>query len=430
MQLGLAHMVFPGAGYSRFSHCLGVCHVSGRILSALKAGSVSITDEEVVRYRLAGLLHDVGHYPFSHATEDALSRYFASQLIEGGAGEGGPPKTWWDHEALGKAILQSDEELASVLTNAGIAPEEIYKIFTREKPPRFSNLISSDLDADRIDYLMRTAHFTGLPYGTVDLDYLLAHLVLDNENQICVHPKALRTVEHFLLARYFDFQQVSYHKTVAGLELVLKDVLRALLDEGYLKVSAAEVKVQIANGSWVYMDDVQAMQLIREHAKASLDPVRRQKADVILRRRPPKQIAFIERLASRDDDEKNRFLGERQQVIERVKKWASDFGIHDDLWYVWHKSGQALTKIGSRIPVSAAGREDTEELIVQAIRVLSPDGSSKPLMEVKRSLINALADKALYTLRVYVVLATEDEEKKRDAITKRVRDDLKHFEWL
>lgn len=90
-QLGLANMVFPGADYSRFSHCLGVCHVTGRILDALntkRPGIISPAEQD--RYRLAGLLHDVGHYPFSHATEDALKDHFSAKLLEPASGASDP----------------------------------------------------------------------------------------------------------------------------------------------------------------------------------------------------------------------------------------------------------------------------------------------------------------------------------------------------
>src|SRR5581483_10129364 len=154
----LAYMVFPSADYSRFSHSLGACHVTQRTIAALRKTGARISDEDVRLYRLAGLLHDVGHYPFSHAMEDAIKDHFAKQLF---AAPGGPPagattgggSKYLDHVSVGKEVLKGNAELNRVLTDAGFKPEDIYRIFAREQPPAFANLISSDLDADRIDYL-------------------------------------------------------------------------------------------------------------------------------------------------------------------------------------------------------------------------------------------------------------------------------------
>jgi HD superfamily phosphohydrolase len=184
------------------------------ILSALRKNGATITRDEIQLYRLAGLLHDVGHYPFSHAMEDALGDHFDALLIEDASPnpeigqaehELGDQARWFPHERVGKEVLTVDEELCSILKRFDIAASNVYAIFTREKPPEFANLVSSDLDADRIDYLLRTAHHTGLPYGSVDIRYLLSQLRLDRDNRICLRPKALRAADHFLIGRYFDY---------------------------------------------------------------------------------------------------------------------------------------------------------------------------------------------------------------------------------
>ena len=253
-QLGLAHLVFPAADYSRLSHCIGVTHVTGRILDSLiKHSEANLPGAEYRRYRLAGLLHDVGHYPFSHAFEEAVGNFYGdlsqmqvldhrtepdpaqSELPACSDPEAVEPL---DHEGVGQHLLGYDQEITAVLGEFDIEPSSIYAIFTRDPDqtgaiPPFANLISSDLDADRIDYLLRTAHHTGLPYGAVDIDYLLSQMRLDDDNNICLENSALRTVEHLLIGRYFDYQQVNFHKTVAALELVLKDIIKVLLEKAH-----------------------------------------------------------------------------------------------------------------------------------------------------------------------------------------------------
>ena len=267
-QLGLAHLVFPGAGYTRFEHSIGVCHVTGLILENLRGNRVcEIDDNEIQLYRLAGLLHDVGHYPFSHAMEDAIDNYYSAGL---GAGE--DPLEFHNHERVSKHVLRLNKELNGILIANQFSPERVFQIFNREQPatleqpPRFVNLVSSDLDADRLDYMMRTAHHTGLPYGSVDLAYLLSQLRIDDEQRLCFTSKSLRTADHFLLSRYFDYQQVAFHKTVASLEWILKDLLAALLKDREIDGSARWVEGAIESGAWEIFDDAAVIEKIRRLA--------------------------------------------------------------------------------------------------------------------------------------------------------------------
>ena len=432
-------MVFPGADYSRFSHSLGVCHITQRLISALKNIGISFSEEEQQQYRLAGLLHDVGHYPFSHAMEDAIAEYYSAVLLENvegsGSGDSVAKRESLDrpislnHESVGKEVLERNEELKSILVRFGHTPEDIYGIFAHEKPnSRFANLISSDLDADRIDYLLRTARHTGLSYGAVDLGYLLGQLRVDGEQKICIHPKALRTADHFLLGRYFDYQQVVFNKTVAALECVLRDVIRALLQYGLLDGRTSEIRARINSDSWSQFDDASILQLIRSLIDGTGDQIVKAKGESILLRRPPKLVANVERLTNRDIDSKALAL-EKQLVLEHKKQWAQHFGISEDLWYIW-ESAIELTKIGPRIPISALATYDSEpDKARQAIRVYNPrNKSSISIMEEPRSLMSVLSDRALYALRVYVLLP-KDYEGRRQEIEDYIRNDLHTVEW-
>ena len=211
----------------------------GKTLKALTDGGFPVTKRDTIRYRLAALLHDVGHYPFSHAMEEAVKDYYIGQYIVADDSSPAPDlqdEQPFEHERVGKEVLLRDCELREILSSEGFSPEDISSIFIheehKEEQRKLANLLSSDLDSDRIDYLLRTAHHTGLPYGSVDLDYILSQLKGDSAGNICLSSKAMRAADHFLLSRYFDYQQVAYHKTVVGLELLLKDVLKALLTEG------------------------------------------------------------------------------------------------------------------------------------------------------------------------------------------------------
>jgi uncharacterized protein len=416
-QLGLAYYVYPSADYSRFSHSLGVCHVTGQILSALRDGGVQIDDAEMQRYRLAALFHDVGHYPFSHATEIAIKNHFSAQLyrpqseLELGPGCEPPLEKYFMHERLGKEVLVQDPSIQKCLSRARIDPRDIYSIFLREDPPRFSNLISSDLDADRIDYLLRTSHHTGLPYGHVDIKYLLAQMRVDSANRICVTAKALQTAEHLLLCRYFDYRRSNYHKAVAAFELVLKDIIEELLRDGLLEASAASVSARIRDGRWASFDDAEIMRLIAALAQRGGPPVVKQKADSLLLRQSPKLICEVEYFAGRGEDEKRNYRLQMRTVRDLLDAAARKFGIDRSLWYAWEQPGMPLTKVGPNVPVSSAYANEEEgesDRFQQLIRILEPDGrNSHPIVEIRQSLMSVLSSQAWYGLRIYVLLSPE-----------------------
>lgn len=434
--LGLAHLVFPTAGYSRFSHSIGVCHTTKLLLETLcRLKKVEISDAEIQLYRLAALLHDIGHYPFSHVMEQAIKNHYSSLMIKNISSHARVSKVeerFFNHERVGKEVLLRDAELKKIFSKYSIDPRDAYSIFMREAPPRFTNLVSSDLDADRIDYLLRTSHHTGLPYGFIDYHYFLSQMRLDRKNRVCLTSKAMHTAEHFLLGRYFDYLQVTFHKTIAALELVLKDVIEALLQNGNVNCSASWVANAIKSRKWGDFDDSCILKEILKMSKeTSTNPIVRQKANAILRRTPPKLICESEYIDHADRLEE--FLTKKQALNEKIAKCAKHFKIDRSLWYVWEKSGITLTKIGSHIPISAientgaTGKD--KDRYEQAVRVLDSKGeSSKSIVELKNSLMNVLSDYALFAIRIYV-LFPKGTEHKRGEITDYIKRELPHLAW-
>ena len=430
-QLGLAHLVFPAADYSRLSHSIGVSHVTGRILNSLARNTgQEICDGEYELYRLAGLMHDVGHYPFSHTFENAVSTFYQNRSqprlfeepSEGTLDNTGQPTTFdgnsqiidsLNHEDVGRLLLEADPEINDVLSKYSIDPKPIHNIFSRHSTeagtlPRFANLISSDLDADRIDYLSRTAQHTGLPYGSVDTDYLLNQMELDDEDQICLNPSALRTVEHFLLGRYFDYQQVNFHKTVAALEWALHDVINEMLQLSIFDCSPTGIQSMVANGRWYGFDDFEILRLARELENTTKSDVMRAKIHAVTRRIPPKLIGSFE------------FLGDRSQIspynlgiqfmMGLCDQLSNKFDIHRELWHVWGSWKMSFTKVGAYLPASTTliDSEDSADAIAQIVRI--KDGAkSKPISEIPRSLMSVLSQNALFSARLYVILRPEQE---------------------
>jgi uncharacterized protein len=436
-QLGLAHYVFPGADYSRFSHSLGVCHITGRILGSLRDKGITIEDKEFQLYRLAALLHDVGHYPFSHTMEEPIENHYkramivskAEQANEEVSEEIGKKPSSLNHELVGREILLNDPELNSILKDE-YQPKQIYSIILRDSPTLYGNLVSSDLDADRCDFMLRSAHFSGLPYGSVDIDYLVSQVTLDQSDRLSLSAKALRTADHFLLCRYFDYQQIPFNKTVTAFELVLKDVIAMLLEQGRIDCSASAISKRISEDHWFGFDDRFILDHIRDLYKDS-DPssIEAAKAKAVMNRNAPKLLGEIQKLKRRDKSEEKEFLGQRVAVKQRIDSWAKVFKIDRSRWYLWEPPAMVLTKIGSRIPISSVLSGDEEkDKYHQSIRILNRAGNdSTPIVESPDSLMSILSDYGLYSLRVYV-LFPEGQESRRGEISKFIAEDLP-FQW-
>ncbi|MCB2155880.1 HD domain-containing protein [bacterium] len=206
-QLGMAHMAFHGAEHSRFCHSFGVMHLTRRLINRLRQDN-PIEDSEALAVMCAGLLHDLGHGPFSHVIE----KYFP---------EG--HETWTQ-----RIILHPDTEVNAILESYSPGfSAHVAAVLRGEAEPRWLNwLISSQLDVDRFDYLLRDSHMTGVKYGVFDLERLMLMLrVSPDGDRIVVSPKGVLPVEKYLQSRYQMYRQVYFHKTVTAAEAMLMGVL-------------------------------------------------------------------------------------------------------------------------------------------------------------------------------------------------------------
>ncbi|HWP34460.1 MAG TPA: HD domain-containing protein, partial [Thermodesulfobacteriota bacterium] len=206
-QLGLAAYAYSGADHSRFSHSLGVMHVARRILERL-AATAAIDPWERLVTACAALLHDVGHWPFSHAVEEIVAERherWTARLIEDPDG------------AIHQRLAAYDPRL----------PQAVLARLSHASRPRFlADVVSSQLDADRFDYLLRDSLMTGVVYGRYDLEWILGTLAVDEANdRVVVHEKGHLAVVAYLQARHHMYQQVYFHKTVRAADVMLKGLL-------------------------------------------------------------------------------------------------------------------------------------------------------------------------------------------------------------
>lgn len=412
-QLGLANYVYPSADYSRFSHSVGVCHMAGRMLAAcgLKADS-----PEVQECRLAGLLHDIGHYPFSHATESAVKEWAAVKGFETDR-----DVEFLNHESLGDQVLRFDPDISALLTNAQVDPERISGIFTRKFPGLMGNSVSSDLDGDRIDYLLRTSKTTGLPYGSVDVDYLLSQLIKDRgSGKICLKRKAIRTADHFLLCRFFDYQQVAFHKTVAGFEWLLSVVLTQLMLNDKVPASPGRLKDMIRNREWSEYTDARTMSVIVEAARQTstiLEEPHKQMAQAIVQRKPPRLVFSEERYVNNESGSTEPDgVAELIKFLKgKVRDWSSEFRIPLPHWRIWHLSPEWAT-IGES---GELGKPSDKQ--AKAIHISDGINDSPiPITSHQASIMSVLSKYVYRPIRVYVLCESGGQAE----IRKRLQGDV------
>jgi HD superfamily phosphohydrolase len=199
-QMAFAHLVYPGAVHTRLHHSLGAYHLMGNALNELDNKGISITQEEKIAAKAAILLHDAGHGPFSHALESILIRDIA-------------------HEDISILIMERmNQEMNGQLDMA-------IHIFTNQYHKKFLyQLISGQLDVDRMDYLTRDSFFTGVSEGVIGYDRIIKMLAVHN-GQLMVEEKAIYSIEKFLVSRRLMYWQVYLHKTVLSAEMMLVKIV-------------------------------------------------------------------------------------------------------------------------------------------------------------------------------------------------------------
>lgn len=219
-QLGHAFLVYPGATHTRFEHALGAYHLAGRALGLLgeRGELAGIEPDETTLIRLAALLHDVGHYPFSHALEEA-----------------GLPS----HEALAVEHL-AHPDLHAALDQTGMAApaRRISALIAGTSQSPLQGLISGSLDLDKIEYLTRDARMCGVPYGAVDVDRLLHSITLvprpDGRRVVGVHEKGASALESLLFSKYQMYRNVYWHHAVRSATTMFKRLVREAIARGRL----------------------------------------------------------------------------------------------------------------------------------------------------------------------------------------------------
>lgn len=230
-QLGLSYLVYPGAVHNRFSHTLGATYLMGLAIDVLKCKNVEITDHEALSAKIAILLHDIGHGPFSHSLEHTLI-------------------TDISHEDISKIFMQKmNKEFGGALDTAiAIFENSYHKHFLHQ-------LVSSQLDVDRLDYLARDSFFTGVSEGIIGTERIINMLNVTDDNLV-VDEKGIYSIEKFIISRRLMYWQVYLHKTVVSADCIMITALKRakyLLQNGHNIECSAPLKKFLAN-DYTYND--------------------------------------------------------------------------------------------------------------------------------------------------------------------------------
>jgi uncharacterized protein len=211
-QLGLGLYTYQGAEHSRFTHSLGAFHLMTRVLDRL-GERYRIEEGDRAAVRAAALLHDVGHGSFSHVMEKVLGFHHEKWTVQ--------------------VLLSEDTEIGQLLrAHSTELPAKVAAVIEGKfQPAALAQLVSSQLDVDRMDYLLRDSLMTGAKYGIYDLEWIINALAIDEESdRIYVAARGLYAVEEYLQARYYMFRQVYFHRTLRSAEAVLRSILRRALE--------------------------------------------------------------------------------------------------------------------------------------------------------------------------------------------------------
>lgn len=349
-QMAFAHLVYPGAVHSRLHHSLGAYHLMCTALNELKGKGIEISADEQLGAKVAILLHDIGHGPYSHALE--------SELING-----------VHHETLSILIMEKLNEQFNGQLNTAI------QIFTNKHPkPFLYQLVSGQLDVDRMDYLNRDSFFTGVAEGVIGYDRILKMLTV-KDGELMVEEKAIYSIEKFLVSRRLMYWQVYLHKTVISAEMMLVKIIQRAKE-----LIADRVTVTAATDELNFFLQNQVSQKAME-----------QHLEIFCRLDDHDVMASIKNWCSHPDKILSllcRLLVERKLL--KVKLQAAAF----DQSMIQERINEAMSKFG--ISEKEAGyfvftgeaSNTTYNLQDERINILFKDGRIKDISEVDNALIH------------------------------------------
>lgn len=334
-QTGLLNLIFPGATHTRFHHAIGAMHLMFTALETLKQKGIAISVEEEKGAMLAILMHDIGHGPFSHALE--------SMLMDD-----------WHHENLSLLLMNrlNDEFDGQLSTAIEMFQGKYHRKF-------FNQLISSQLDVDRLDYLNRDSFFTGVSEGNINTQRIISMMNVCKE-ELVIDAKGVYSIENFLTARMFMYWQVYYHKTSALAEFILVKILeraKYLVSEGIDLPATENLKYFLNRGKsaatdedverFTQLDDNDVIQAMKIWQKSD-DFILSYWCKCVIQRNLPKTIIsshpFDEKFIEEKIKNTNDFFGidNGNELVHQINRSLLPYDTEKQPIYLLQKNGEVL----------------------------------------------------------------------------------------
>lgn len=466
-QMGFASYVFPSGEHSRFVHSLGVLCIMGKMCEHLyrqygeKEGSVvSFTIEDARKVRIAALLHDVGHFPFSHLSECVYSYIdnvkTTDAMVDGldtpvddntgllGDIANFKKRKAKDHEHMGAEVVQKDPEIVAILNSVGVSPEEIGQIIigdTQAKPV-YAQLLHSSLDADRLDYLLRDSRQAGVSFGSVELEYIIRQLRIENctlhrdngteeaIDLVVFDIRGQHAIEHFLMARYFHYTQVVQHKTSSAFEAIAKALEYKVLTATTTPYQTYDdIAGSIGTDAFYQYTDDYMWETIRDYCENSKDPYIVALWECLSQRKKPTHVltmtdiipkAAANPVANPVND--SVYLLAKWLIQNMHKELAAETGINPA--YIGFVEAKVnLESIPSHLRAEDCSLDKFPDDIRGAIRIIDKEGRISFLASDNKSLINKMVDFTSNTLDIFIIgdISAEKVEALKKAILSKAR---------
>ncbi|OFZ11414.1 MAG: hypothetical protein A2Z20_04865 [Bdellovibrionales bacterium RBG_16_40_8] len=430
-QLGFSFYVFPGATHTRHAHALGVLHVMHRILHSIglavpdeKFFNPNAHDEKTTFHRmmrLAAMLHDIGTLPFSHTIELAYTHHYREQKRHKA------PKYIASHEILGSHIILNTDfsgGITQILKEEGIDPIKLAHIIGGKSENLVANqLMHSDIDADRMDYLLRDAYFTGVKLGLYDLDFLLKSMTLHKENgvqHLCMHEETMTTVDSFLVSRYFWYSQIISDGTSYKFDLIAAKIYQYFLENGmaYSFDHLMDKVSQNPNEYFTFNDSYFLAKLHEYLAGRITHPMIRELSELLANRIAPSQIKAgpVKPTLVQSDEHRKDLI----QQVTRAAEWLQN-EIHDidkDAWMIFDIPSKDVmfTKNIDRCVKDAKGGALHD--LREPAKILTRTNELKLLVEIPNSLMSILSQYRNFLPRIYVGPDTYTKLEKKKILDK------------
>ncbi len=421
-QLGFANYIFPGAEHNRFSHVIGVMHSMDQMLRNL---GLAVPDNELFdprakneaamlhkSLRIAAMLHDIGTFPFSHAIEYAYIRHGNDTRRTASRSKNLPNS----HEHLGSFVIKNtryDGGITRILEHYDFDVQMISKIIKGESPYLIANqLMHSDLDADRMDYLMRDAHYTGIKYGQFDREYILANLVTfgagKNQMAFGVRENAIHAIEDFLIARFSWYSQVIKNQGSAKFDIMSSHIAQSFLARDLIhQFHDLLTMVEERDERFFWWNDVYFMSRCQEirHQKLIKDPRISQLLQMLLYRQPPKTVHhpdFAHRILKSDGTvEERKKLGVKvQSLVHEFENVLKKYGKGDE-WLLADIPEKDVVFTSGMGHIVRKRKSDNLYLERDPIKVVSKDGQPSLLVERENTLMSHLSGFINFVPSVY-----------------------------